>query len=816
MITFNLKKIVLSLVLGITIFLGGTSTASAADTYWAYQYRVSQGYIAGAVNLGIGVKNFFDPTQMQGLKGDFAAVMPPSQLSQEFPTEAECLAAARNLDQSYYTLTSFCSSYTKAEIAATRAADVKAIGDYTSILPGDFTEASALDQYNLHCGISLPGSTVKYSMMDCIPSVVYYALYKPASFALIGSGYIFDTMLGLSIKGNLVAPPFIDSTWIIVRDFSNMIFIFILLYTGIMTMFGAADWRKVVLQVVFIALLINFSLFFTKVVIDAGNILAVGVLSSINPGGSVSEGLARALQPQYFLAVAGGLEDTLNATIVFLVATVVSGYAAYIFFKIGLLFAGRLIAFWFLMIVSPFAFISTALPKGNKFHDWLDTLLGQAFVAPVFLFFVYIIMMVISSGNGILGGFTLTGSWFKALIGPVIVATLLVLALQKALEFAEEMAGSFGKLGSGMVSAAMGLAISGGAGIVRSQIGGEAAYRLKKGLRTPEELEKMKPEEREKYEKARARLQSITRMSFDPRNIGGKDSIFGEKVGGGIAKGISAFGLGKGGGAGGVEKGAKTQQEKDLAEAKGAEMSIFEESAMRARAAKEIETQKKAAEATAKLAEAAKGLTAATKASVAAAEKAHAESATAKEVERTASEYKKAVDDVMGHRGSPEARDAAKAAYEQAQSAHAVAPTSITLAKTLAKLKEAENAERAAVEAVAVAAAKAKNQEEAAKEITKEIKTINTGMRSVYAERAEKADRYVSAAKIRKGEGPKNTMSEFKDLMKKLDKEDKEHGGGHEEAKPKAAASHSAPETSHAAPAADHSAPAASHGADHH
>lgn len=338
------------------------------------------------------------------------------------------------------------------------------------------TDDSVAIKMQENCSIGVFG---EMNLTPCVAEVVYKVIYKPTAYALMGAGYIFDQILSLSIEGVMVAPPFINSTWKVVRDFSNMIFIFVLLYTGVQTILGIGGWQKTIRNVIIIALLINFSLFFTKVVIDAGNVLAVGVKSAISTT-SVSEGLAAAFQPQQFLNAATKGPDTSggDAIIVFLVAAAVSIFAAYIFFKAALLFMGRLIAFWGLMIISPFAFISMAMPKGNIFNDWLDMLVKQSFVAPVFLFFVYIIMKVISGGTGILGGFTQTGDWFKDLLGPVIVATLLILALKQALDIATDMSGKMGKLGSDMVGKVIGataVVATGGAGFVGQKTIGRAA-----------------------------------------------------------------------------------------------------------------------------------------------------------------------------------------------------------------------------------------------------------------------------------------------------------------------------------------------------
>ncbi len=328
------------------------------------------------------------------------------------------------------------------------------------------------------------------TVSGCIPIIFYYALYKPAYYLLLLVSKIFDFTIHLGINDQYVYPGgdtgFVATSWTIMRDISNMAFIFVLLYTGIMTMFGLADWKRTVIHVVIIALLVNFSLFFTKVVIDAGNILAVGVYSSMGPAPAgqrqdIALSIVNAFAPQTFITSTVD-RSSVDAIIIFLIAAVVNIAAAWVFFKIALVFIGRLLAFWFLMIVSPFAFVSSTFPKGNKFSAWLDMLLSQAFVAPVFLFMLYLIMKVVNAG--ILQGFVNTSGVNTGtgitdrLILPVLVATLIVVALSKAKDFAEDMAGDFGKLGAKLGGAVMGVAggvaLGGAAFAGRKVIGGAA------------------------------------------------------------------------------------------------------------------------------------------------------------------------------------------------------------------------------------------------------------------------------------------------------------------------------------------------------
>lgn len=408
----------------------------------------------------------------------------------------------------------------------------------------------------LDCGIPVPYVDPEASLIDCIPIGVYYLFYIPLSFILAGSGYIFDTILTLSIDSQFISQEFIDTSWKIVRDFSNMIFIFILLYTGIETMLRAGtDWRGTVLKVIIVALLINFSLFFTKVVIDAGNILAVSIYNTIgqpstgsdnhiNPSYTgtislqqrdVSTRLVEAFKPQSFITVASDVEP-LNATIVFIVAGVVSAFAGYVLFMSALLFAGRLIGFWFLMIISPFAFISITFPKGNKFGPWLSTLLGLSFVAPVFLFLIYLIIQVINAGvlDGLIADPSTTSKFtFDKVLSPVIIAVLIIAALKGALGFAKDMSGKFGEIGSGLVGGALGVVAgvaTGGVALAgQKSIGRLARYAT----------------ESEGFKEAAAKsgiasvaynlTDKTANASFDARNVPGGDKL-----------GLGKLGLGKG------------------------------------------------------------------------------------------------------------------------------------------------------------------------------------------------------------------------------------------------------------------------------
>ena len=74
----------------------------------------------------------------------------------------------------------------------------------------------------------------------------------------------------------------VDIAWTTLRDLANTVFVFYLLYVSIMIIIGGVTAQKKTIIVVLVAaLLINFSLLITKVIIDVGNLAAVQMYSTI-------------------------------------------------------------------------------------------------------------------------------------------------------------------------------------------------------------------------------------------------------------------------------------------------------------------------------------------------------------------------------------------------------------------------------------------------------------------------------------------------------------------------------------------------------
>ena len=319
-----------------------------------------------------------------------------------------------------------------------------------------------------------------------------YVLITISSLALLLSGWIFDAVVKFTIidtaknlgGGSGGIGDSITAAWRVLRDIANMAFIFVLLYAAFKAMFDTnfSGFGTTIRNIIIIALLINFSLFFSKVVIDASNIVAVGFYRSITNTTvsyntntttnssfekTISAGYMNMLGLQTFfgsnildngkLSTGGQILTVGIITAVFMLITSV------ILLIAGIMFVARFVILIFLMILSPLAFIAFIIPGMQKrFNEWKDALVSQAFFAPLYFALTWVVFKVGSSLIGVLGKPEVEWSEIttnpKGVL-PLIINYVLIIGFSiAALVLSKQMA-TKGSAGTAMKS------ISGGIGI---------------------------------------------------------------------------------------------------------------------------------------------------------------------------------------------------------------------------------------------------------------------------------------------------------------------------------------------------------------
>jgi hypothetical protein len=388
------------------------------------------------------------------------------------------------------------------------------------------------------------------------------------------AGSMLDYVLNytiLQMSQNISGMTGINIVWKVIRDLSNIAFIFILLYEAILLIISKSDTAKIkgiIAGIVITALLINFSMFFTKIIIDASNVVTVGFYQSIiganpqpttTPSGTSSTannfiipaGISGAFINNMHVVNFIGSQDvtTLNkgqdydsitkiafgGSILFLVL-------AFVFFAVAIMYLVRYAVLIVLLMSAPLGYLGIGLPALKSTQStWWNTLLGQCIFAPLWMFCCWAILTLVGSPGflTLTGGSTLTslstGGAFSTLFSGAngsaqsggipllinfgLIIGLVIGSLTLAKTKASQGSGLIAKY-TGQATAFAGGAIMGGAAYgMRNNIGRAAL-----GNSSVEELEAKAAEGGAAGAAAKARL-AMAKGSYDIRR-----SFAGEQI----------------------------------------------------------------------------------------------------------------------------------------------------------------------------------------------------------------------------------------------------------------------------------------------
>ncbi len=280
-----------------------------------------------------------------------------------------------------------------------------------------------------------------HPVSDCLSGIVYlFAVYLPTNFAY-ATGYLFNISLQIALNSVSYALDFLSIGWTIVRDIANLSFIFILIYIAYTIIMRAetAGTMKTLAMVIAMALLINFSFFLTRIVIDAGNILAVQFYNAIPLSASMQSPLARLTSPSspvYVKDLTAGIMDAVKVqgilsdssftvwrnqnggangqndsfwgnlgllSLVFVSVGIFVSILGFVFLIVGIKFIVRIVVLWLAIIASPLAFAAQAVPNKTVkgyYKIWQNNLVQSSFYPGVFLFLFLIMTFLLKALAG--------------------------------------------------------------------------------------------------------------------------------------------------------------------------------------------------------------------------------------------------------------------------------------------------------------------------------------------------------------------------------------------------------------------------------
>jgi hypothetical protein len=179
--------------------------------------------------------------------------------------------------------------------------------------------------------------------------------------------------------------------WLFVRDFFNTMLIMILLFSAFATIFQASasyHYKKVLLNLVLMALLVNFSYPIARFIIDLSNIFMYDFLNQMEG----SKSFWTVIQNSGLNKIIGGK----NADPAYLLSAVIFTFMfAITMLTIAILLIIRTIALTVFIIFSPIAFLGSTQPGSdlaNASSDWWKEFMKYCFSGPIMIF-----MLVLAS-----------------------------------------------------------------------------------------------------------------------------------------------------------------------------------------------------------------------------------------------------------------------------------------------------------------------------------------------------------------------------------------------------------------------------------
>lgn len=408
-------------------------------------------------------------------------------------------------------------TYVEQRIAAIQAADgalpvgagIQIIGGQYDQLPPDeqkllMEDAKQLQATPLAKGAtSCSGLSFLTNFVVCggraMSAVIGSALITLTAWLLQMSGVVFNWLLyytvvafgddtnGFLTTGVLSA---INSTWTVFRDIANILIIGLFTFIAISTILGNHEFgaKKMLAKALIIAVLINFSLLFTKMIIDFSNFTAYqfyhaagglaansasdrdsmsGALSSAKSvvTGSVDfkqDGIAGTFIKYLgitgisntFSTLKAGADKVDNGWVTLLhgifSATLLLGTALVLIYGCFLLTA-RAILVVFLLITSSLAFASYLLPASMQstygWSTWWKSLLKSAVFAPLLMMFLWATLNIaegLRPADGTLGALITdptNASNMSALFGYIIILGMLFASFKISSSFANTISG---------------------------------------------------------------------------------------------------------------------------------------------------------------------------------------------------------------------------------------------------------------------------------------------------------------------------------------------------------------------------------------
>lgn len=214
--------------------------------------------------------------------------------------------------------------------------------------------------------------------------------------------------------GSFITNPMVTSGWPFVQGIANLGFMLALLFIAFATTLRleSGNVRRMLPRLLIAALLINFSLVITGLLIDVSRLVMAGLIAVFNTGGldNLGFGLLKSsrliginytfqtFQQLPYVAFTGSTDSWQAVASVMQATVLMWGLAAGLIILTAGLFV-RYIMLVLLLIVSPLAFLAVALPNaGHLAQKWWATFIKYVLYGPIAAF---VLVLTVAASQGL-------------------------------------------------------------------------------------------------------------------------------------------------------------------------------------------------------------------------------------------------------------------------------------------------------------------------------------------------------------------------------------------------------------------------------
>lgn len=193
----------------------------------------------------------------------------------------------------------------------------------------------------------------------------------------------------------------VNTGWEITRNFTNLFFALVLLLIAISTVLGIGALdnytaKRMLPQFIFVALFINFSKAIVGFLIDISQIIMITFYNSFGPN------LSNIIGNASKLAESGAESAVVDNMSINVFTIIIVAILAFVLLWTALILAIRIVTLWFVIMLSPLAFMSALIPGLKSMNsEWSKNLQESLIVGPTLMFLLYLAFAVMSNGVSI-------------------------------------------------------------------------------------------------------------------------------------------------------------------------------------------------------------------------------------------------------------------------------------------------------------------------------------------------------------------------------------------------------------------------------